>query len=301
MVLNNPIPYSSGSEDDDELDPWEFIDESAPVENVPEPEGEASADNDSNTASHTPGIESNKPVDDKRVVLEKPSVEDSEQHEAVNAVIEEQSAGCVDGSSNSAVQEAPNRNVPPADNTNEVSSNPWVPLNTQEIPSEPDSTEQHPLHQTWNFVTSSLRDIDNQNQIRQRAQTSARKLGTTAQNFWSNLQNHSQQIATTLQQHCDKADDQVREASQNIKQSMSITKDKVCRLNSEYKIHEKVAAVAALSGAVLVAAGNPRAGAGSLLVAGGALAAGEAMSAGSDRGCSTFTRDYGLREGVHLD
>lgn len=50
-----------------------------------------------------------------------------------------------------------------------------------------------------------------------------------------------------------------------------------------------------------MASGNPRAGAGSLLVAGGALAAGEVMGATSERGCSTFTRDYGLREGMHLD
>lgn len=299
MVLNNPNLYSSGSEDDDELDPWEFIDETVLVESAAP--GEASV-GENNTASPTQGIDSDETFDGGREISEKYSVDDAEESGAFNVVNEEQSVRCVGGPTISGLPEASNLTVPPAENTNnEVSSNPGVSFSTQDIPSEPDSCEQHPLHQTWNFVTSSLRDIDNQKQLRQRAETNARKLTASAQNLWSTLQNHSQQIATTLQQHCDEADDQAREASQNIKQSVSATKDKICRLNSEYKIHEKVAAVAAIGGAVLVAAGNPRAGAGSLLVAGGALAAGEAMSAGSHRGSSTFTRDYGLKEGVHLD
>ena len=51
-----------------------------------------------------------------------------------------------------------------------------------------------------------------------------------------------------------------------------------------------------MGGATLLALGNPRAGVGAMAVAGATLAAGEVVKAQSES-----TRDYGLRQGVHLD
>jgi hypothetical protein len=284
MVLNNPHPYSS--EEDSDHEPWELI-------NEPQLGAELHLDETTETtgdvASRTPS--------DGDLQLDKGQEE--------NTMNDDQESSKCNAETNPATGTTSNACDKDTSNNGENNNDPWTPLTSEEIPRDrSDSPTQQlplPLHHTWQFITSSLRDIDNQNQLRQRTQNSARKLNSSAQNLLSNLQTQSQRIASTLQQHCDQADIQAREASQNIKQTMATTKDKMCRLNAEYKIHEKVAAVAAVSGAILVAAGNPRAGAGSLLVAGGAMAAGEALSAGSARGCSTFTRDYGLREGVHLD
>ncbi|KAL7504357.1 hypothetical protein ACHAXN_003514 [Cyclotella atomus] len=300
MVLNNPHPYSS--EDDSDQEPWELI-------NDPQLGAELHLDETTETtvdvASRTPNDGDLQLNEGQENTVNEDLYQDgskcnAEENTATGngsmAVAEEQSA-IQDKASNTCDEDT--------SNNGENNDDPWTPLTSEEIPRDRSDSPAHhlplPLHQTWQFITSSLRDIDNQNQLRQRAQNNARKLNSSAQNLLSNLQTQSQRMASTLQQHCDQADIQAREATQNIKQTMSTTKDNLCRLNAEYKIHEKVAAVAAVSGAILVAAGNPRAGAGSLLVAGGAIAAGEALNAGSERGCSTFTRDYGLREGVHLD
>lgn len=301
MVLNNPNPYSS--EEDSDIEPWEFISE---PQLGAELQLEESTENEGDGVSRTPDGEGMQLGEGQNSTDVDGAIEEAESEVGVTsgasaAVDNEDSAN--DENSSGVCDEA--KETKPTVDANDENTDPWTPLNAEDVPRDrSESPEQHlplPLHQTWNFITSSLRDLDNQNQLRQRAQTGARKLNTSAQNLWTNLQSESQRLATTLQQHCDQADTQAREASQNIKRTVSSTKDNICRLNAEYKIHEKVAAVAAVSGAILVAAGNPRAGAGTLLVAGGALAAGEALNAGSESGCSTFTRDYGLREGVHLD
>lgn len=299
MVLNNPHPYSS--EEDSDQEPWELI-------NEPQLGAELHLDE---TTETTGDVTSRTPSDGNLQLgkgQEENTVNDDQESSKCNAETNPVtgSVSMTADAEQSAIQDTTsNACDKDTSNNGENNDDPWTPLTSEEIPRDrSDSPAQQlplPLHHTWQFITSSLRDIDNQNQLRQRTQNSARKLNSSAQNLLSNLQTQSQRIASTLQQHCDQADIQAREASQNIKQTMATTKDKMCRLNAEYKIHEKVAAVAAVSGAILVAAGNPRAGAGSLLVAGGAMAAGEALSAGSARGCSTFTRDYGLREGVHLD
>ena len=300
MVLNNPSPYTNeDDDDDDELEMWEFVDHNLTASEEAHAETSSNDDDDDNAAPA-----SDLQLDESQSNSEEEGADDGDdkcsddEHETNKSV----SAG----KQNSDVYECDDDRkeiTTPVDTNNEKTDS-WTPLNTEEIPHRPESPDQTlplPLHETWHFITSSLRDIEQQNQLRQRAQTGARKLNTSAQNLWSNLSNETQRLATTLQKRCDQADVQAREASLSVKRSVSTTKDNLCRLNSEYKIHEKVAAVAAVGGAVLLAAGNPRAGAGTLLVAGGALAAGEAMSASSERGCSTFTRDFGLREGVHLD
>ena len=298
MVLNNPSPYTSEDDDDDDLEMWEFVDDNVTASQEAYAET-SSNDGDAASASDLQLDESESNSGEQRAEDSDDKCNPDDEHELIKSM----SAG----EQNSDVYKYDDdgkENTTPFNTSNDETTDAWTPLNTEEIPNRPESPVQTlplPLHQTWHFITSSFRDIEQQNQLRQRAQTGARKLNSSAQNLWSNLSNETQRLATTLQKHCDQADVQARDASQSIKRSVSTTKDNLCRLNSEYKIHEKVAAVAAVGGAVLLAAGNPRVGAGTLLVAGGALAAGEAMSASSERGCSTFTRDFGLREGVHLD
>ena len=298
MVLNNKSPYSSDDEDDDLGDRWEFIEGVRAMKW--ESDGHRGIDTSANRSDATsPSLEKDEAVESNQNILD----DESKQHKFINSVASENEQSAKRNENTDSDDSRDNKS--PTDRADEDSNDPTTQLNGEgAIPDRPESPNQHlplPLHETWTFITSSLRDIDNQNQIRQRTSNSVKKLNTTAQNLWSNLTNETQRIATTLQHHCDQADVQAREASQNISRTVSSTKDSLCRLNTEYKIHEKVAAVAAVSGAILVAAGNPRAGAGSLLVAGGAFAAGEAMSSSSDRGCSTYSRDYGLKEGVHID
>lgn len=309
MVLNNPSFYDDRSDDDGDLDPWEFINDDVLASQLVDTHGDEMA-NQGDASPRTPNVddlqlnENEENISEADVRVDE-SGEGKLEENVASTSVESHSVSANRDENSSSEQDDVKEDTTHRDTPNEENADSWIPLNAEEsIPDRPESPDQHlplPLHQTWHFITSSLREIDNQHQLRQRAQTSAKKLNRSAQNLWSNISNETQHIAKQLQERCDQADMQAREASQNIKQTASSAKDNLCRLNSEYKIHEKVAAVAAVSGAILVAAGNPRAGAGSLLVAGGALAAGEAMSAGSERGCSTFTRDYGLREGVHLD
>eukprot|EP00804_Cyclotella_cryptica_P002025 CCRYP_007433-RA/>CCRYP_007433-RA protein AED:0.34 eAED:0.34 QI:0/-1/0/1/-1/1/1/0/324 len=324
MVLNNKTPYSSDDEDSRDLDPWEFIEsENQVLQSEAETHRNATAENQGDGPSRTQNSIEETGYDGENASSMQKDGNDDDGEEIIAKknvgasspvdVNKESSAIKNENShSNLHAHDEVKENITQLDISDTSNENSPVqestPLNagddTTTTNGRPDSPEQHlplPLHQTWNFITSSLQEIDRQNQIRQRTQHGVKKINTSVQNLWTNVTTKTQRLATTLQTQCDQADMQARETSLHIQQSLSSTKDNLCRINSEYRIHEKVAAVAAVGGAILMASGNPRAGASSLLVAGGALAAGEVMSATSERGCSTFTRDYGLREGMHLD
>jgi hypothetical protein len=291
MVLNNNTPYSS--DDDENPDTWQFVNDEIPDDLVlAAAKKEESSANQNDAPSRTPLVDEN--CNATRENEMHASVKDGgkemnaeENLDAGVPVETDEPSDSMDKNSTPSdcneTKEQPNITAD-AENANDENADPWIPLHAEDATpnNRPESPDQHlplPLHQTWNFITSSLREIDNQNQIRQRAQSRVNNMNTSAQNLWSNLTTSTQRIATNLQTHCDQADEKAREASLNLRRSLSKTKDNLCRLNSEYKIHEKVAAVAAVGGAILVALGNPRAGAGAVLVAGGV---------GSERGCSTF-------------
>jgi len=170
-----------------------------------------------------------------------------------------------------------------------------------ETPDDTTNRSQAPLTSTWDFVESSVRDFDNQHEIRRRTQNLSRNVSRSAQEFWSSVKDESQRFRTNLRDTCDQADTHARSASTQFKYTASSVKDKVCRANEEHKITEKVATAAVVGGAILVALGNPRAGVGAMAVAGATVAAGEAMKHSSAHSTSTYTRDHGLSEGLHLD
>jgi len=170
-----------------------------------------------------------------------------------------------------------------------------------ETPDNTTNRSQAPLTSTWDFVESSVRDFDNQHEIRRRTQNLSRNVSRSAQEFWSSVKDESQRFRTNLRDTCDQADTHARSASTQFKYVASSVKDKVCRANEEHKITEKVATAAVVGGALLVALGNPRAGVGAMAVAGATVAAGEAMKHSSAHSTSTYTRDHGLSEGLHLD
>jgi len=160
--------------------------------------------------------------------------------------------------------------------TNQNSNNNQDPTNPLELP----------LRSTWEFVESTAQNLDRQHQLRQRINRSAKEL-------WSNVKDESQKIQSNFRNTCNQADVQARNATAHVQSVASSAKESIVRANEEYSIAEKVAAVAVVGGATLLALGNPRAGVGAMAVAGASLAAGEVVK-DSDR-------DYGLRRGVHLD
>ena len=153
-----------------------------------------------------------------------------------------------------------------------------------------------PLHSTWEFVESTVQEIDNRHQLRHRTQRCVQTINRSAQELWSNVKDESQKFRSNVRQTCDQADVQARNATVHVRTAASSAKDSLVRANEEYGVMEKVAALAIVGGATLLALGNPRAGVASMAIAGASIAAGEAMKSQQQQ-----TRDYGLREGVHLD
>ena len=163
--------------------------------------------------------------------------------------------------------------------------------------------EMNDNRRTWDFVESTARDFDAQHQLRRRTQNCVRTIGLSAKELWSNVKDESQRFRSNLQQTCDQADIQAQtaRATTQVKYAASSAGDSICRANEEYRITEKVVTAAVVGGATLLALGNPRAAVGVIAVAGATLAAGEAMKHSSEQSTSTYTRDYGLGQGVHLD
>ncbi|KAL7524091.1 hypothetical protein ACHAXR_000429, partial [Thalassiosira sp. AJA248-18] len=130
---------------------------------------------------------------------------------------------------------------------------------------------------TWEFVESTAQNIDNQHQLRRRTQRCAQTVGRSARDIWSNVRDESQRFRSNLLETCDQADVHARNAGTQVRYAASSAKEAAYRANEEYRIAEKVATVAVVGGATLLALGNPRAGVGVMAVAGASLAVGEAM------------------------
>ncbi|KAL7470949.1 hypothetical protein ACHAXS_011237 [Conticribra weissflogii] len=191
------------------------------------------------------------------------------------------------------------------------SSDPWSEISTNQgmdgdyIPIPTGNARQSRQQQqngTWTFLESTLQDLDDRHQLRQRTKRSIANIHQSSRHLWTDLAHQTQSLRSTIQTTCDDADAQARHRARCISHAASSAKDSVCRANSEYKIAEKVATVAVVGGATLIALGNPRLGAGALAAAGATLAVGEVLKGEEGRGsCCTFTRDVGLREGVLID
>ena len=153
-----------------------------------------------------------------------------------------------------------------------------------------------PLHSTWEFVESTVHEIDNRHQLRHRTQRCVQTINRSAQELWSNVKDESQKFRSNVHTACDQADARARNATVHVRTAASSAKESLVRANEEYGVMEKVAAVAVVGGATLLALGNPRAGVGAMAVAGASIAAGEVMKSQQEQ-----TRDYGLRRGVHHD
>jgi len=160
---------------------------------------------------------------------------------------------------------------------------------------DPTNPLELPLRSTWEFVESTAQNLDRQHQLRQRTHNVAQSINRSAKELWSNVKDESQKIHFNFRNTCNQADVQARNATAQVQSVASSAKESIVRANEEYSIAEKVAAVAVVGGATLLALGNPRAGVGAMAVAGASLAAGEVVKA------QTESRDYGLRRGVHLD
>eukprot|EP01083_Nonionella_stella_P071198 191123_1 len=191
------------------------------------------------------------------------------------------------------------------------------------------------LSSTWNFVESTVQDLDDQHELRRRTRTAVRNIHRSARDLWSNVQSESQRLGSNirdesqrlrsdlrdeserfranLRETCDQADVRTRDTRTKVRSAASNAKESFVRANEEYRITEKVATVAVVGGATLLVLGNPRAGVGAMAVAGATLAAGEAMKNSSSPargGGSTYARDYGPsqqnfaprhNEDLHLD
>lgn len=163
----------------------------------------------------------------------------------------------------------------------------------------PDNTFEAPLNATWNSVESSVKDLGQH--LRRRSQNGARALSQSAQELWSNVVEESGRARSSFQTAFEQADEHARDASTQIRFAASSTKDKFCRANEEHKIIEKAASAVVIVGGLALCLGNPRAGLGCVAVAGSALAVNEATKTSPTQANSTYTRDHGLREGLHLD
>jgi len=179
----------------------------------------------------------------------------------------------------------------PIRNSEEEDSAPPPPQ--QQHQHTPNNTNDHPLRNTWNFLENTFQGIDNQHQLRRRTSNSVKHINQSMQNLFSNITDETQRVR-------DQADVHARNASTHVSQAASSARESISRANAEYKLSEKVATVAVIGGATLLALGNPRAGVTALAVAGASLAVGEVNSTYYEE--SPHSREeYGLPEGVHID
>mmetsp|Transcript_32620 Transcript_32620/g.42127 ORF Transcript_32620/g.42127 Transcript_32620/m.42127 type:complete len:322 (+) Transcript_32620:122-1087(+) len=177
-------------------------------------------------------------------------------------------------------------------NSEEEDSAPPPPQQQQQQHT-PNNTNDHPLRNTWNFLENTFQGIDNQHQLRRRTSNSVKHINQSMQNLFSNITDETQRVR-------DQADVHARNASTHVSQAASSARESISRANAEYKLSEKVATVAVIGGATLLALGNPRAGVTALAVAGASLAVGEITSTNYEE--SPHSREeYGLPEGVHID
>lgn len=328
MVLNDRNPYDSDPTlsdvhvDDDE---WEFVEEE-PIANDGAASGGDVSSPDISQAENERSTVDNDMIDGVDVGDDGESTPNEHIFDSEDRIdsleMEVEPGADVDDNPNTDVLDNDGDDYgmrqSTAETNTDTDADTWTPLNVEEVDevqsqsssnngtaahaSPPNNApNQQPLHRTWNIITSAFQQLDNQHQITRKTKAGLQNIGTSAQQFWSSISNETQCARTSFQSKCDQADARAREASTRIRYAASSAKDSICRANEEYRIHEKVCAGLVVGGAVLVAVGNPRAGAGALAVAGATLAAGEVMGSTSGRANYTDTRDVGLREGLHID
>lgn len=154
----------------------------------------------------------------------------------------------------------------------------------------------------WDFVDSTVHDLGQQMQtseLRRRTGNGVRALGQSARQFWTEVVDESDRARSRFQTVFDNADEQARETSTQIRYAAATTKDRFVRANEEHNILDKVATAAAVAGGLALCLGNPRAGLGAVAVAGSAVAVNETLRTSPVN--STYTRDVGLSEDLHLD
>lgn len=152
----------------------------------------------------------------------------------------------------------------------------------------------------WDFVDSTVHDLgQHTSELRRRTGNGVRALGQSARQFWSEVVDESDRARERFQTVFDNADEQAREKSTQIRYAAATTKDRFVRANEEHNILGKVATAAAVAGGLALCLGNPRAGLGAVAVAGSAVAVNETLRTAPAN--STYTRDVGLSEDLHLD
>lgn len=181
---------------------------------------------------------------------------------------------------------------PPTDLFNTIPPNMEQSNTTQQNQTQ-NNQNDNPLQNTWRFIGNAIQDMDNQHQLRHRTRNSVNHINKSVQNIFSNITDETQRVR-------DQADVHARNASTHVCHAATSAKESICRANEQYKLSEKVATVAVLGGATLLALGNPRAGVTALAVAGASLAAGEIATANQEAAARRRT-EYELRQAVHLD
>mmetsp|Transcript_8676 Transcript_8676/g.14245 ORF Transcript_8676/g.14245 Transcript_8676/m.14245 type:complete len:314 (+) Transcript_8676:136-1077(+) len=313
MVLNSHTPYDDPSDDEEE---WEFLtgDDTTPtdlqLEVAEEPPTMAAAPDaaagkkEDDVQSNVDAI-SNKENDDTEVTMmeELRPIENRQDQCETNSgastavrnndvasnvdvmgeveqpLEEEDSSSSIVGGSTTRTSEEEDSDVPPP-----------PPLEQERNQNHPND---HPLRNTWNFLENTFQGIDNQHQLRRRTSNSVKHINQSMQNIFSNITDETQRVR-------EQADVHARNASTHVSHAASSIKESICRANSEYKLSEKVATVAVIGGATLLAMGNPRAGVTALAVAGASLAVGEVTSSNYEES-NRNREEYGLPEGVHID
>ena len=301
MVLNSHTPYDDPSDDEEE---WEFLngDDTTPtdlqLEVAEEPHTIAATPGAADTGRKIIDVQlnddaiSNKENDDTEVTMMEQNRQDEcetnsgastavrniDVASSVEAMVKEEQPLEEEETSSSSVASGTTRDSDAPPQEQERNSN---------------NPNDHPLRNTWKSLENTLQGIDNQHQLRRRTSNSVKQINQSMQNIFSNITDETQRVR-------DQADVHARNASTHVSHAASSIKESICRANSEYKLSEKVATVAVIGGATLLALGNPRAGVTALAVAGASLAVGEVTSSNyeeSDRN----REEYGLPEGVHID
>lgn len=304
MVLNSHTPYDDGSDENEEE--WEFLN-SHDITPTDVQLSEQPSPIAATTATAAATFETAESKDDAAVAQSSDANSNKEHHvenrqDESESNISTSTAGRSKCVSNVAMADTELPNLKNDLEMKEEDAESVASDNHNIIEDEEDFTPlppQHasnnnsndPLRNTWNFIENTFQNIDNQHQLRQRTRNSVKHINRSMQNLFSNITDETHRVR-------DQADVHARNASTHVRHAASSARESICHANAEYKLLEKVATVAVIGGATLLALGNPRAGVTALAVAGASLAVGEVISSNeSDRN----REEYGLPEGVHID
>ena len=287
MVLNSHTPYDDPSDDEEE---WEFLNsgDTTPtdlqLEVAEEPPAVAA------TPSADAAAEAGRKDDVKSNEMMEHRPNENRQDES-----ETNSGASIAVRNNdvaSSVQTLVEVDQPLEEDTPSIASGDSEEDSAASPP--PQEQERNPLRNTWNLLENTFQNIDNQHQLRRRTSNSVKQINQSMQNIFSNITDETQRVR-------DEVDVHARNASTHVSHAASSIKESICRANAEHKLSEKVATVAVIGGATLLALGNPRAGVTALAVAGASLAVGEVVSSSDYEESDRNREEYGLPEGVHID